>query len=72
MTHGQIHENGLAKSHAKAKAKSQFVKGCSRNYPGGGPQALFCPVACGGGCFVGNVSEGWGVTCPGGQGVFGP
>ena len=23
-----------------------------------GPQALFCPV--GGGCFVDNVSEGWG------------
>ena len=26
---------------------------------GGGPQTLFCPV--GGGCFVDNVSEGWGV-----------
>ena len=25
---------------------------------GGGPQALFCPVR--GGCFVDNVSEGWG------------
>ena len=40
---------------------------------GGGPQALFCPV--GGGCFVDNVSEGWGwvgVTCPGGQGIFDP
>ena len=36
-------------------------KGCSRNYPQGvgGPQTLFCPV--GGGCFVDNVSEGWGV-----------
>ena len=36
------------------------TEGCSRNYPqgGGGPQALFCPV--GGGCFVDNVSEGWG------------
>ena len=33
-------------------------KGCSRNYPGGA-QTLFCPV--GGGCFVDNVSEGWGV-----------
>ena len=31
----------------------------------GGPQALFCPV--GGGCYVDNVSEGWGVTCPGGS-----
>ena len=39
---------------------------------GGGPQALFCPVS--GGCFVDNVSEGWGgaATCPGGQGVFDP
>ena len=36
---------------------------------GGGAQALFCPV--GGGCFV-DVSEGWGVTCPGGQGIFDP
>ena len=26
---------------------------------GDGPQILFCPV--GGGCFVDNVSEGWGV-----------
>ena len=29
----------------------------------------------GGGCFVDNVSEGWGgggVTCPGGQGIFDP
>ena len=37
----------------------------------GGPQTLFCPV--GGGCFVDNVFEGWGVegvTCPGGQGIF--
>ena len=25
---------------------------------GGGPQALFCPL--GGGCFVDNVSKGWG------------
>ena len=33
-------------------------KGCSRNYPWGGPQTLFCPV--GGGCLVDNVSEGWG------------
>ena len=49
----------------------------------GGPQALFCPVG-GGGCFVDNVSEGWGIsltnpvrgvgglTCPEGQGVFDP
>ena len=40
---------------------------------GGGPQTLFRPV--GGGCFVDNVSEGWGggeVTSPGGQGVFDP
>ena len=40
---------------------------------GGGAQTLFGPV--GGGCFVDNVSEGWGggeVTCPGGQGVFDP
>ena len=36
----------------------------------GGPQALFCPV--GGGCFVDNASEGWRVTCPGGQGIFDP
>ena len=36
----------------------------------GGPQALFCPV--GGGRFVDNGSEGWAVTCPGGQGVFDP
>ena len=36
----------------------------------GGPQALFCLV--GGGCFVDNVSKGWGVTCPGGQGIFDP
>ena len=41
-----------------------------------GPRALFCPV--GGGYFVDNVSEGWGVgggcmvTCPGGQGIFDP
>ena len=35
----------------------------------GGAQALFCPV--GGGCFV-DVSEGWRVTCPGGQGIFDP
>ena len=35
------------------------TEGCSGNYPGGvGPQALFCPV--GGGCFVDNMSEGWG------------
>ena len=27
---------------------------------GYGPQALFCPV--GGGCFVDNVSEGWGAN----------
>ena len=27
---------------------------------GGRPQALFCPV--GGGCFVDNVSEGWGIS----------
>ena len=27
---------------------------------GGGPQAPFCPV--GGGCFVDNVSEGWGIS----------
>ena len=29
----------------------------------------------GGGCFVDSVSEGWGawgVTCPGGQGIFDP
>ena len=37
---------------------------------GGRPRALFYPV--GRGCFVDNVSEGWGVTCPGGQGVFDP
>ena len=29
-------------------------------------------VLWGGGCFVDNVSEGWGVTCPGGQGVTDP
>ena len=29
---------------------------------GGGPQALFCPVGGGGGCFVDNVSEGWGIS----------
>ena len=49
------------------------TKGCSRNYPQGRAQTLFCPV--GGGCFVDNVSEGWGgggVTCPGGQGIFDP
>ena len=34
---------------------------CSRNYPGDA-QALSSPVW--GGCFVDNVSEGWGVTCP--------
>ena len=37
--------------------------------------SLFCPVE--GGCFVDNLSEGWGVggggvTCPGGQGIFDP
>ena len=26
----------------------------------------------GGGCFVDNVSKGWGITCPGGQGLFDP
>ena len=38
-----------------------------------GRRPLFCPV--GGGCFVDNVSEGWGewgVTCPGDQGIFDP
>ena len=52
--------------------KNVMCKGCSRNYPQevGGPQTLFCPV--GGGCFVDSVSEGWGVTCPGGQGIFDP
>ena len=29
-------------------------------------------VLWGGGCFVDSVSEGWGVTCPGGQGIFDP
>ena len=37
---------------------------------GGGCRQFFCPV--GGGCFVDNVSEGSGVTCPGGQGIFDP
>ena len=36
-----------------------MYKGCSRNYPQGGPQTLFCPAV--GGCFVDNVSEGWGM-----------
>ena len=37
-----------------------------------GPQALFCPV--GGGCFVDNMSEGWGGgnLAWGGQGVLDP
>ena len=37
---------------------------------GGGAQTLFCPV--GGGCFVDNVSEGWGGNLSWGQGVFDP
>ena len=44
------------------------AKGCSRNYPGGVGRRHFF-VLWGGGCFV-DVSEGWGLTCPGGQGVF--
>ena len=55
--------------------RSFSTKGCSRNYPqGGGPQAPFCP---GGGedvllttCPRGG--GGWGVTCPGDQGIFDP
>ena len=47
--------------------KLLFLSGCLgtslRAVPelilGGGAQTLFCPV--GGGCFVDNVSEGWGV-----------
>ena len=54
----------------KSRTNDFASKGYSRNYPGGA-QALFCLV--GGGCFV-DVSEGWGwgVTCPGGQGIFDP
>ena len=43
---------------------SPLCNHCFRAVPeiilgGDGPQTLFCPV--GGGCFVDNVSEGWGV-----------
>ena len=45
--------------------RNESCKGVLRAVPeiilrGGGPQAHFCPV--GEGCFVDNVSEGWGVN----------
>ena len=62
----------LNKLHTEWGCKSKSVRAVPEIILGG-LQTLFCPV--GGGCFVDNVSEGWGmgeVTCPGGQGVFYP
>ena len=60
---GKIDEYQTGQDWAEYVERLEFyfiAKGCFRNYPrGGGPQTLFCPV--GGGCFVDNVSEGWGV-----------
>ena len=69
----QRHIRSVVVSGQSKSVKALWVRAVPEIILGGGGvghRPPFCPV--GGGCFVDNVSKGWGVTCPGGQSIFDP